>query len=357
MSDCKNVSGTFSANLRPAPSSDDDGNLPFPAEPGTAGVRQRHDISIGLPPELPNEHWTELLKNGRAVLYRNGNWKDDVYVVFSSPGEFRPFLPEVVDGSRFDPERAGGLACGVPGLKRGRCRQLLWVRETTDAMRALEVLVHEAIHAASFALAARGIPLDLRDDAAGDCLAFFVEDLLAETLPFFERKLGIQGADLPRKGTRKDKLAIRGGKGSTLKAMKKLGVAVEHEDRTWRSWITAVVCNADDADPMFNFIVEPDAAGMDEDTGRVWYGSSSSHALVWADGSRGARAAYASLAHGAIHAAGSILANCGADVDVAKTGSSESVAYFVQYFFENIRPWFLSRFAATLRVPGPAAAG
>jgi hypothetical protein len=304
---------------------------------------------------FPLDRWNQLLKDGRAMLYRNGNWKDDVYVMFCKPDEFRSFLPESTVGTRFDPDRAGGLACGVPGLKRGRRRQLLWVRETTDAMHALEVLVHESIHAASFALAARGIPLDLRDDAAGNCLAFFVEDLLGETLPFFEKKLGIEGADLPRKGTRKDKLAIRGGKGSTLKAMKKLGVAFEHEDKTWRSWVTAVVCNADDADPLFNYIVEPDAPSMDEDTGRVWYGSSSSHALVWADGSRGARAAYASLVHGTIHVAGDILANCGVDVNVAKTGSSECVAYFVQHFFENIRPWFLSRFAKTLKIPGPAA--
>ena len=310
----------------------------------------------GALPNLPDDNWNALVAAGKAMLYRNGNWKDDIYVVLCDPDEFRPLLPEHLEGTRFDPNRAGGLTFGLPGRKHGRTRQLLWVCKAKDAMCALEVLVHEAIHAASFALAARGIPLDLRDDAAGDCLAFFVEDLLVETLPFFERKLGIQGADLPRRGTRKDRLAIRGGKGSTLKAMKKLGVAFEHEDRTWRSWVTAVVCNADDADPMFNFIVEPAAAGLGGDTGRVWYATTFSEALVWADGSQGARAAYASLAHGAIHAAGSILANCGADVDVAKPGSSESVAYFVQNFFESIRPWFLSRFAATLRVPGPAAA-
>ena len=223
-------------------------------------------------------------------------------------------------------------------------------------MKSFEVLVHEAIHAASFALAARGVPLDLQRDGACECLGFFVEDLLAETLPFFEKKLGVLGADLPRKGTRKDRLAIRGGKGSTLRAMKKLGVAYEHADRTWRAWVTAVVCNADDADPMFNYVAEPGFARMDEDTGRVWFAWTSSHVLVWADGSRGARAAYASLAHGAVIAAGRVLAGCGVDVDLAKTGSSECVAYFVQNFFESIRPWFLSRFAGTLELSAPEPA-
>lgn len=301
--------------------------------------------------DLRNGRWNELLKTDRAFLYRNGNWRDNVYVILCNPDDFRPFLPKHLEGTRFDPDRASGLTCSLPGLKHGRTRQLLWVCETPNAMRAFEVLVHEAIHVASFALAARGIPLDLRCDGACECLGFFVEDLLAETMPFFEKKFGIQGADLPRKGTRKDRLAIRGGKGSTLRAMKKLGVAHEHADKTWRAWVTAVVCNAEDADPMFNYVAEPGFPRMDEDTGRVWFASSSSHVLVWADGSRGARAAYASLAHGAVIAAGKILAGCGVDVDLAKTGSSECVAYFVQNFFESIRPWFLSRFARTLEFP------
>lgn len=307
----------------------------------------------GALPDLPDDNWNALVAAGKAMLYRNGNWKDDVFVMLCRPDEVRPYLPADIAGTRLDPDRAGGLAHGLRERNRGRTRQLLWVRETEDAWRALQVLVHEAIHVASFALSARGIPIDLRSDAASDGLAFFVENILAETLPFFEKRLGIQGADLPRKGTRKDGLAIRGGKGSTLRTMKKLGVAFEHEDKTWRAWVMAVVCNADDAKPMFNFVTESDSEFMNEDTNRVWFASEASHAIVWADGSQGARAAFASLAHGAVNAAGMILDGCGVDVDLSKHGSSECVAYFVERFFENIRPWFLSRFAATLKIPGP----
>ena len=332
MSNRKNVSGTSSENLRLAPSNDDEEVLPFRADA-----------------------WNELEKAGKAFDYENRNWKNRTRILFCTESEAAPFFRTPADESRFELARLGGLVSALPTQRRGKTLQHLWVRETNEAGTALKVLVHEAIHAASFALAARRIPLDLRNGAAGDCVGFFVEDILTQALPFFEMKLGIEGADLPRRGTRKDRLAVRGGKGATLKTMKKLGVAFEHEDTTWRAWVMAAVCNADDAPPLFANIVESDARHMDEDTGRVWFAETSSQTLVWADGSRGARAAYASLVHGAIHAAGRILANCGVDVDLAKTGSSECVAYFVERFFENIWPWFLSRFAATLRMPGPAA--
>ena len=301
--------------------------------------------------DVPADAWNAMERDGKAMLYRNRNWKDDVYVLCCCPDDIRQFLPEDISGTRFDPERIGGLACELSGFKRGRSRQVLWVRETPNAWVALRTLVHEAIHVACFALTDRNIPLDLRKSGAGDCLGFFIEDLLTETLPFFEKKFGILGADLPRQRTRKDRLAARGGKGAPLPAMKKLGVAFEHVDKTWRASVAAAICNAKDAPSIFNLVTESSSKYADEDADRVWFSSTESSALVWADGSQGARAAFASLAHGAIHAAGRILANCGADVDLSKTGASECVTYFVEHFFESIQSWFLSRFEGSLAFP------
>lgn len=310
----------------------------------------------GFPTGLPYDRWLALEKAGKATLYRNGNWKDDVLVMLCKPDEVRPFLPADTAGTRFDPDRAAGLAHGFPGRIHGRTWQLLWIRETRDAWRALAALVHEAIHVAGFALAAREVPLDLRFDGANECLGFFVEDLLAETLPFFERRLGIRGADLPRRGTRRDRRARCGGKRMLLEAMKKFGVSFEHEDTTWRATVTAAVCNADDAGDLFDGVLETESGPLSESSDCVWFATNASHALVWADGSQGARTAFASLANGAVRAAGIILAGCGVDVNVAKTGSSECIAYFVEHFFNNIRPWFLSRFAGTLELSAPEPA-
>ena len=301
--------------------------------------------------DISADAWNAMEMDGKAMLYRNRNWKDDVYVLCCCPDDIRQFLPEDISGTRFDPERNGGLACMLSGFKRGRSRQVLWVRETANIWVALRTLVHEAIHVASFALNDRHIPLDLRKRGAGDCLGFFVEDLLTETLPFFEKKFGILGAALSRQRTREDRLAARGGKGAPLPAMKKLGVAFEHEDKTWRASVVAAICNAEDAPSIFNLVTESGLKDADEDADRVWFSSTEASAFVWADGSQGARAAFASLAHSAIHAAGRILANCGADVDLSKTGSSECVTYFVEHFFENIHSWFLSRFEGSLVFP------
>ena len=174
MSNRKTVSGTTSANLHAA-SSNDDGDLPF-----------RPDA------------WNELEKAGKAFVYENRNWKNRIRVLFCTEAEAAPFFRCPADEPRFELSRLGGLVEASRRRRHGRNTQHLWVRETDNAGKALKVLVHEAIHAAAFALAARSIPLDLRDPASGDCLGFFVDDILTQSLPFFERKLGIQGADLPR---------------------------------------------------------------------------------------------------------------------------------------------------------------
>ena len=314
--------------------------------------RVRSDVNRIASMKPANSHWNALVERGKAMLYRNGNWKDDIYVVYSKPEEFQPFLSEHEGTDGIDISRSSGIACCIPNLDRGRASQLLWVRETGNAMSSIEVLVHEAIHAAADALAVRNIPLDIRHDGLSNCLAFFVEDFLTETLPFFEKRIGIRGADRPVKQRRKSHSENIDGHESTLNALKRKGLAFEHVDKTWRAHVTAVVCDADDANRVFRRMMEPGEASMGQDTGNVWFASKSSHVLMWADGSQGARVAFASLAHGAIHAAGNILADRGVDVDLSKSGSSECVAYLVQRFFENIRPWFLSRFAGTLRFSG-----
>ena len=305
---------------------------------------------------FPAERWDELVKADRALDYTNRNWRNRIRILYCSKEEAKPFFPDAKEGSRFDLRRCGGLTSARPTARLGRAEQTFWVDDSASAGHAFAACVHEAFHAAAFALTTRSVPLDLREPGACECLGFFVEDILREALPILERRLGVQGAESPRKSTRRDGLALRARKDSVLAKLKKLGIAFTHHDTTWRALVPTVLCNAEDAKPVFERMMDDEVNTMDEDTGGVWFCSNESTALVWADTSSGAREAFVSLAHGAIHAAGGILANCGVDVNVAKVGSSECVAYFIQNYLDGIRPWFLKRFAATLKFPGPAAA-
>lgn len=304
-----------------------------------------------------DKRWDELAAVGKALVYENRNWKNRTYVLFCNEQEARPFFPEAIEGTRFELKRCGGLVSGAGVRVRGWTTQRLWVKTDANAGVAFPVLAHEAFHAASFALRERQVPLDMRGIGASQCLSFYVDDFLQETLPHLEKLLGVSGADLPRKGTRRDRLVRRAAKDRVFDKMSELGLSFLHEDKTWKARITTVLGNAEDIKDSLGLALRDNLDEMSETSGFAMVSMVSSQALVWADPSQGARKAFASLAQGAVNAAGCILANCGVDVDVSRIGASECVAYFIEHFLENIRPWFLSRFAGTLKIPGPAAAG
>ena len=314
----------------------------------------RHKPSAVEIDPTQDKHWNELAAVGKALVYENRNWKNRTYVLLCNEQEARPFFPDSKEGSRFELKRCGGLVASVDVRVQGWTTQRMWIK--TDAGRGLPfpVLAHEAFHAASFALRNQQIPLDMRGIGASQCLGFFVDDILSQTLPHLEKLLGVSGADLPRKGTRRDRLVRRAAKDRVLDKMSELGISFLHEDKTWKACITTVLGNAEDIKDSLGLALRANLDEMGETSGFAMVSTVSSQALVWADPSQGARRAFTSLAQGAISAAGTILANCGVDVDVSRTGASECVAYFIEHFLENIKPWFLSRFAETLKLPGKA---
>ena len=316
---------------------------------------RREPSAIEIDP-TQDKRWDELEAVGKAVVYENRNWKNRTYVLLCNEQEARPFFPDAKEGTRFELKRCGGLVSGANVHVQGWTTQRLWVKTDANASVAFPVLAHEAFHAASFALRERQIPLDMRGIGASQCLSYYVDDFLQETLPPLEKLLGVSGADLPRKGTRRDRLVRRAAKDRVLAKMSELGISFLHEDKTWKACITTVMGNVEDIKDSLSLALRANLDEMSETSGFAMVSTVSSQALVWADPSQGARKAFASLAQGAVSAAGCILANCGVDVDVSRTGASECVAYFIEHFLENIQPWFLARFAGTLKVPGPGAA-
>ena len=321
----------------------------------TFGTKARPSVDADGTPGTPARDydalWTGLVQSGKALDYTNRNWKNRIRILYCSREEAKPFFPDAKEGSRFDLRRCAGLTSARTTAKLGRAEQTFWVDDSASAGNAFAACAHEAFHAAAFALATRSIPLDLREPGARECLGFFVEDILREALPVLERRIGVQGSEVPRKTTRRDGLALRAKKGAVLAKLEELGLAFTHHDTTWRAFVPTVLCNAKDSASVFERMLDEEIGTMEEDDGGVWLCSNESSALVWADTSTGARNAFIALSHGAIHAAATVLANCGVDVNVAKVGASECVAYFIQNYLDGIRPWFLKRFAAELVFP------